>query len=95
MYHFAENDPPVNNHTIISPEKVQERVANKYLPSPGVYVAPAKSKRDVVIIGGGHNGLVSAAYLAKAGLDTLVLERRHTIGGAAVTEEIIPGAASY
>ena len=54
---------------------------------------------DAVIIGGGHNGLVSAAYLARAGLRTLVLERRHVLGGAAVTEEIIPGfrfsVASY
>src|SRR5437870_8437016 len=46
---------------------------------------------DAVIIGGGHNGLVSAAYLARAGLKTLVLERRHLVGGAAVTEEIFPG----
>jgi len=46
---------------------------------------------DAIIIGGGHNGLVSAAYLARAGLKTLVLEKRHVLGGAAVTEEIFPG----
>jgi phytoene dehydrogenase-like protein len=46
---------------------------------------------DVIIIGGGHNGLVAAAYLARAGRRTLVLERRPLIGGAAVTEEIFPG----
>ena len=46
---------------------------------------------DAVVIGGGHNGLVSAAYLARAGLKTLVLERRHVLGGAAVTEELFPG----
>ena len=46
---------------------------------------------DAVIIGGGHNGLVSAAYLARAGLKTLVLEQRHVLGGAAVTEELFPG----
>ena len=46
---------------------------------------------DAIIIGGGHNGLVSAAYLARAGLKTLVLERRHVLGGAAVTEELFPG----
>ena len=54
---------------------------------------------DALIIGGGHNGLVSAAYLARAGLKTLVLEKRHLLGGAAVTEEIFPGfrfsVASY
>ncbi len=54
---------------------------------------------DAVIIGGGHNGLISAAYLARAGLHPLVLERRHVLGGAAVTEEIVPGfrfsVASY
>ena len=46
---------------------------------------------DAIIIGGGHNGLVSAAYLARGGLKTLVLEKRHVLGGAAVTEEIFPG----
>jgi phytoene dehydrogenase-like protein len=46
---------------------------------------------DIIIIGGGHNGLVAACYLAKAGLKTLVLERREIVGGAAVTEEIHPG----
>ncbi|MDP8985349.1 MAG: NAD(P)/FAD-dependent oxidoreductase [Pseudomonadota bacterium] len=47
--------------------------------------------RDVVIIGGGHNGLVCAAYLASAGLKVTVLERRRVVGGAAVTEEFYPG----
>jgi phytoene dehydrogenase-like protein len=46
---------------------------------------------DVIIIGGGHNGLVAACYLAKAGLKTLVLERREMVGGASITEEIHPG----
>jgi phytoene dehydrogenase-like protein len=46
---------------------------------------------DVVVIGGGHNGLTAAAYLARAGKSVLVLERRHVLGGAAVTEEVFPG----
>ncbi|KAK7602288.1 hypothetical protein V9T40_009729 [Parthenolecanium corni] len=49
------------------------------------------SSYDAIIIGGGHNGLVAAAYLAKNGVRTCVLEKRHIVGGAAVTEEIIPG----
>src|SRR6186713_1321569 len=48
-------------------------------------------KYDVVVIGGGHNGLVNAAYLARAGKKVLVVERRHVLGGAAVTEEVFPG----
>jgi phytoene dehydrogenase-like protein len=47
--------------------------------------------RDVIIVGGGHNGLVAAFYLAKAGLKPLVLERRAQVGGAAITEEFHPG----
>ncbi len=58
-----------------------------------------RSATDVLIVGGGHNGLVCAAYLAAAGLEVTVLERRHVVGGAAVTEEFHPGfrnsVASY
>ena len=46
---------------------------------------------DAIVVGGGHNGLVNGAYLAKAGLKTLILERRHLVGGAAITEELHPG----
>ncbi|WP_428276469.1 phytoene desaturase family protein [Candidatus Palauibacter sp.] len=59
----------------------------------------ATNAYDAIIVGGGHNGLINAAYLARAGLRTVVLERRHLVGGAAVTEEIFPGfkysVASY
>src|SRR6187551_3100069 len=46
---------------------------------------------DAIVVGGGHNGLVNAGYLAKAGLRTLVLEQRHLVGGAAITEEVVSG----
>uniref|UniRef100_A0A2P2N2H4 Pyridine nucleotide-disulfide oxidoreductase domain-containing protein 2 n=1 Tax=Rhizophora mucronata TaxID=61149 RepID=A0A2P2N2H4_RHIMU len=50
-----------------------------------------EKKWDAVVIGAGHNGLTAAAYLARAGLSVAVVERRHIIGGAAVTEELVPG----
>ncbi len=57
------------------------------------------TERDVIVIGGGHNGLTCAAYLAKAGMDVLVLERRQILGGAAATEDMWDGyrvsSASY
>src|ERR671914_470874 len=46
---------------------------------------------DAIVIGGGHNGLVNGAYLARGGLKTLILERRHLVGGAAITEELKRG----
>ena len=46
---------------------------------------------DAIIVGGGHNGLTNGAYLAKAGLKVLIIERRHLVGGAAITEELRPG----
>ena len=49
------------------------------------------SNHDVIIIGGGHNALVCAGYLTRAGLDVLILERRSFVGGATATEELFPG----
>jgi len=58
----------------------------------GYWAGPMKGRRyDAIVIGGGHNGLTAAAYLSRAGLATLVLERRDIIGGCCVTEEIAPG----
>ena len=54
-------------------------------------MSPSSSRYDAIIIGAGHNGLVTACYLAKAGWKVLVLERRHVVGGACVTEETFPG----
>ncbi len=63
--------------------------------APAKRPAPDRSARDrsydAIVIGAGHNGLVNGAYLAKAGLKTLILERRHLVGGAAITEELRPG----
>src|SRR6185437_15938497 len=67
-------------------------------PKPHV-AATGPSSFDAIVVGGGHNGLTTAAYLARAGLHTVVLERRPILGGACVTEEVWPGArvsrASY
>src|SRR5690242_21963466 len=57
----------------------------------GSLAMPASSRYDAIVIGGAHNGLVHAAYLARAGKKVLVLERRHVLGGAALTEEAFPG----
>jgi phytoene dehydrogenase-like protein len=57
-------------------------------------MTPSKTQNteyDAIVVGGGHNGLVNGAYLAKAGLRTLILERRDVVGGAAITEELHPG----
>lgn len=94
-YEYPTTDPPAS-HTSAAASvpyaKRLERLHAKYWTSPaGSYIAPRQSHYDVIIIGGGHNGLVTAAYLAKAGLKPLVLERRPLLGGAAVTEEIVPG----
>jgi phytoene dehydrogenase-like protein len=53
--------------------------------------AASGTRYDAIIVGGGHNGLTASAYLARAGLKVLVLERRGIVGGAAVTEDVIPG----
>ena len=54
-------------------------------------MSAAGSEFDAVIVGGGHNGLVAAHYLATAGMRTVVLERRDIVGGCCVTEEFAPG----
>src|SRR5262249_11782072 len=66
-----------------NPERRKGRLMSKLETTAGT--------RDVIIVGGGHNGLVTAFYLAKAGFKPLVLERRAQVGGAAITEEFHPG----
>jgi phytoene dehydrogenase-like protein len=56
-----------------------------------VFMAAGAGRYDAIIVGAGHNGLVTACYLARAGLRVLVLERRYLVGGACVTEETFPG----
>src|SRR5262249_47859029 len=68
-------------------------------PSAPATPGPPPSSYDAIVVGGGHNGLTTAAYLARSGLNVVVLERRPILGGACVTEEVWPGArvsrASY
>ncbi|MHB8460292.1 MAG: phytoene desaturase family protein [Candidatus Limnocylindrales bacterium] len=63
----------------------------KTAPAGRTTTAAADRTYDAIVVGGGHNGLTNGAYLAKAGLRTLILERRHLVGGAAITEELRPG----
>ena len=66
----------------------ERRRDTEWLKSSG---GPSTTSYDAIVVGAGHNGLVNGAYLAKAGLRTLILERRHLVGGAAITEELRPG----
>src|ERR1700756_5302024 len=66
--------------------RAKEGVSVRSPPARG-----AERSYDAIVIGAGHNGLVSAAYLARAGRRVLVLERRPVLGGAAVSEQIFPG----
>jgi phytoene dehydrogenase-like protein len=67
------------SRSIVPPEEIPPRMSSGQVPW------------EAVVVGAGHNGLTAAAYLARAGLRTLVLERREIVGGCCVTEEIHPG----
>jgi NAD(P)-binding Rossmann-like domain len=75
-------DPTTPNSSTASPNGSS---GNGAAPRP-------KRDFDAIVVGGGHNGLTTGAYLAKAGLSVCVLERRDILGGACVAEEVFPGA---
>ncbi|KAF4732328.1 Pyridine nucleotide-disulfide oxidoreductase domain-containing protein 2, partial [Perkinsus olseni] len=92
-YTFSQmSDLPPNYETgALTEEKQEARTKSKYAAPRNETPTFMEKEYGVIIIGGGHNGLITAAYLAKEGYDVLVLERRHVVGGAAVTEELFPG----
>ncbi|XP_017970318.1 PREDICTED: pyridine nucleotide-disulfide oxidoreductase domain-containing protein 2 isoform X3 [Theobroma cacao] len=81
---------PINKLKASSPRAMWRRSFSTGSHVSSMHMLKEK-KWDALVIGGGHNGLTAAAYLARSGLSVAVLERRHIIGGAAVTEELIPG----
>lgn len=81
---------PINKLKASSPRAMWRRSFSTGSHVSSMHMLKEK-KWDALVIGGGHNGLTAAAYLARSGLSVAVLERRHVIGGAAVTEELIPG----
>src|SRR5262249_28814593 len=72
-------------------DRLDRRAGHDLSPNGAVMSRSNGNSYDAIVVGGGHNGLTNAAYLAKAGLNVLVLERRGFVGGAAITEELHPG----
>ncbi len=87
---FAHEAQPETTHRAEGHDRDQDRIQSGHL-TPARTIHCGVLLADAIILGAGHNGLVTAAYLARAGLRPLVLERRHVVGGACVTEELWPG----
>ncbi|KAL5987739.1 hypothetical protein ACLOJK_035491 [Asimina triloba] len=68
-----------------------QRIISRRLSTTTTALKEEKKRWDAIVVGGGHNGLTAAAYLARSGLSVAVFEKRRLLGGAAVTEEIVPG----
>src|SRR5205807_4084540 len=78
-------------HAVSVPTRRRRYNDAEHLLRPGGIPVMQQGRYDAIIIGAGHNGLVTACYLARAGKKVLVLERRDKVGGACVTEEVWPG----
>jgi phytoene dehydrogenase-like protein len=102
IFRLRRELPSINSRPVEGSRTIQSKIGNRkskiqcivdlpYKITKYALLIKAMKKFDAIVIGAGHNGLTNAAYLAKAGMKILILERRHLVGGATVTEELYPG----